>query len=81
MIKNKVKDYISQNLLVFDEDIKLENDDNIFEKGYVNSMFSMQLLNFVEKEYSITFRNEDIDAKNFSSVNNIEAIIKKYIND
>ena len=33
----------------FDEKIALLDTDNIFELGFVNSMFAMKLLNFVEK--------------------------------
>lgn len=56
---------------------KAEDDTNIFEMGFVNSLFSMQLLVFLEKEFSITVEVEDMDMDNFSTIGNILAFIDK----
>ena len=55
----------------------LQDNDNIFELGYVNSLFAMKMLNYVENEFKINIENEDMDIKNFSSVNNIVRLIEK----
>ena len=46
-------------------------DDNIFKSGLVNSMFALQLITFLESEFNIKVANEDLNLKNFSSVNNM----------
>ncbi len=76
-IKEKIRNYITDNMILFEDDIVFKDEDNIFEMGFVNSLFSMKLLNYIETEYQITIENEDIDINNLSSVVNIEALIKR----
>lgn len=72
-----ISDYINKNLIVFDEDINISNDDDIFKLGYVNSLFSVKLLNFLEKQFNITVDNSELDINNFSTINNITKLINK----
>jgi len=46
-------------------------DDDIFEMGYVNSLFSMQLVMFLEKEFDIEIEPEDMNLDNIVTVNKI----------
>ncbi|MGA1870047.1 MAG: acyl carrier protein [bacterium] len=73
----KIREYIESNLVVFDEDPTFSDSDNIFAMGFVNSLFAMKLLNFIENEFDIKVDNEDIVISNFSSVNNIMKLIEK----
>ncbi len=70
--KQKIRRFLSKFIKV-DE---LADDDNIFEKGLVNSLFAMQLVNFVEKEFEITIANDQLDLANFKDVNTIAWLIK-----
>jgi methoxymalonate biosynthesis acyl carrier protein len=76
-MKQKIRSYIESNLVVFDDDAAFSDSDNIFKMGFVNSLFAMKLLNFVEVEFKITIDNEDIDISNFSSVDNIVALVNR----
>lgn len=71
----KIKHFILSNLMVYEDDFELSDSDNIFQLGYVNSLFAMKLLNYVENEFGITVENEEMDIRNFSSVNNIARLI------
>jgi len=75
--KQKVRNFIEENLFVMEDDDELMYSDNIFQLGYVNSLFAMKLLNFVEKEFSLTLDNNEIDIRNFSSVDAIIDLIDK----
>lgn len=56
----------------------LSDDDNFIERGLVNSLFSMQLIVYIEKTFDLSVPTEDISTENFSSVNRIiDYIIKK----
>jgi len=46
----------------------IQDTDDIFSSGMVNSLFAMQLVLFVEKEFGIKVANEDLDLKNFRSI-------------
>ena len=66
---------IEGNMQIFDDDVTFENDDNIFQMGFVNSMFAMKIINFIESEYDIKVLDDDLDINNFSSVNKIAAYV------
>lgn len=76
-VKQKIRSFINQHLIVFDEEAVFSDEDNIFEKGFVNSLLAMKLLNFVEQEFSIELDNDEIDISNFNSVNNIERTVNR----
>ena len=73
--KEIIRKFIQSNLLVFEEEAEFKDSDNIFELGYVNSLFAVKLLNYVETEFGITVSNDELNMKNFSSVDNITQLI------
>ena len=73
--KEKIRQFITRNLTVFDDEIEFADSDNIFELGLVNSLYVMKLLQYVESEFDIVIENEDMDIKYFSSVDNIARLI------
>ena len=75
--RNEVRNFITDNLSIADEDIVFSDDDNYFELRFVNSLFAMKLVNFVEQRFEIEIENDDLDLKNFSTINNILALIQK----
>lgn len=74
-IKVKVKAFLSR----FFRNHELEDNENIFELGFVNSLFAMQLIMFIEKEFDIRVDNKDLDITNFSSVQSIVSFIESRI--
>jgi len=56
---------------------ELGDDDDFFSKGFVNSLFAMQLVSFVEKEFCFTVEDEDLDLTNFNTVNAIAALVER----
>ena len=57
----------------------VEDDEDLFASGLVNSLFAMQLVLFVEKEFNIRVENQDLDIANFRSVNAITSFIQNKI--
>jgi acyl carrier protein len=57
----------------------VEDDEDLFASGLVNSLFAMQLVLFVEKEFNIQVENQDLDIANFRSVNAITSFIQNKI--
>ena len=76
-LKEKIRAYIKKNLVVFEEDVSFTDADNIFELGFVNSLFAMKLVTFVEREFDVEIDNEDLDINNFKSVENIALLVEK----
>jgi methoxymalonate biosynthesis acyl carrier protein len=61
----------------FFRDHNLKDDEDIFSTGFVNSLFAMQLVLFVEKEFNITVDNDDLDLENFRTLNAIDGLIER----
>lgn len=55
--------------------------DDIFENGYVNSLFAMQLVLFLETEFSVSFEHEELAIDNFRTIHKIETILKKKLEE
>lgn len=75
-MQEKIRKYIENNLIIYDEEVSFSDEDNIFTAGFVNSLFAMRLLSYIEDEFSITVESDDMEISNFSSVNNIINFIK-----
>lgn len=54
----------------------LQDDERIFELGFIDSLFAMQLVLFLEKEFQITINDEDLDLGNFETVNAIARFVE-----
>lgn len=67
MLEQKIVDFLKRFFRVD----TLGFDDDIFEMGYVNSLFSMQLVMFLEKEFDIEIEPEDMNLDNIVTVNKI----------
>lgn len=71
-IMSQVREFLGQ----FIDITGIDDDHNLFASGMVNSMFAMQLVLFVEKEFGIQVANEDLDFENFKSLNAIVGFIE-----
>lgn len=64
-------------LTPFFQNYPLKDDENIFSLGMVNSLFAMQLVLFVEREFHITIENEDLDLENFKSIQAMSDLVAR----
>jgi acyl carrier protein len=56
---------------------EIDKDVKIFETGYVDSLFLMQLVSFLETKMNIHFESDDMNMENFSTINKIMQFIEK----
>lgn len=75
--KNEIKQQLRTFLARFMHNRELLDDEDIFALGILNSLFAMQLVTFVEKEFSIKVEDEDLDVDNFKSVNAIANLVER----
>jgi methoxymalonate biosynthesis acyl carrier protein len=68
-----IRGYLLNNINI----TELGNDVDIFEKGYVNSLFAIELMTFLEKSFSIKVVMEDLDMGNFKSIDSICQFLEK----
>jgi methoxymalonate biosynthesis acyl carrier protein len=72
-VKATVRRFISHSTRI----TGLEDDDNLFETGIVNSLFAVQLMTFVEKTFAIEVEMDDLDIENFKSLNATAAFVMR----
>ncbi|MUL39084.1 acyl carrier protein [Gloeocapsopsis dulcis] len=75
-IPAKIKEFLSR----FFRNHDLQLDEDIFALGFVNSMFAMQLVLFIEQEFKITIENEDLDFANFKTISAMTRLIESKTN-
>jgi methoxymalonate biosynthesis acyl carrier protein len=71
-VKAKLKTFLSQ----FFGNHDLQDDEDIFAVGFVNSMFAMQLVLFIEQEFQVTIENEDLELDNFRTINAMVSLVE-----
>lgn len=71
--KDKIKSFLSR----FFRNHELSDDDDIFAMGFVNSLLALQLVNFLQKEFSITIEDEDLDFENFRTLKTMDALLER----
>lgn len=72
-VKTKIADYLAR----FFPGHALGHDEDIFSLGFVNSMFAMQLVTFVETTFGITIENEDLELDNFRSIQALSNLVAR----
>jgi acyl carrier protein len=73
-ILEKTKSFLAQFI-----NVSVADDEDLFASGLVNSLFAMQLVLFIEKEFSIKVENEDLDYDNFRTLNAIVGFVERKI--
>ncbi len=73
--REKVKIFLSR----FFRKHELKDDEDMFSLGFINSLFAMQLVMFLEKEFNIRIENEDLNMDNFRTIDSIVGFINKKV--
>jgi len=71
--KDRIRAFIKQSF----KDYAIRDDEDIFSVGFVNSLFAMQLVRFIEGEFQITVENEDLDIDNFRTIDFISRLVER----
>lgn len=72
-ISERVRQYLTQHF----NNRTLRDDDDIFAQGFVTSLFAMQLVMFVEKEFGIQIDSDDLEIDNFRSVTALSELVNR----
>ena len=72
-LRLEVREFLGQ----FFRQHDLKDDEDIFATGFVNSLFVMQLVLFVEKDLGVAVSDEDLEFDNFRSIDAIAAFVAR----
>ncbi|MFH1701768.1 MAG: acyl carrier protein [Candidatus Zixiibacteriota bacterium] len=73
-ISKKVADFISEQF-IFDEDLKIGNDDSLLESGTIDSTGILELVLYLEENFSIKVEDEELVPDNLDSINKIAEFV------
>lgn len=76
-INNKLLDFVTQQFSVDTEDIFL--DESLIDQGIIDSTGLIEIVSFIEDEYSFSIEEEHLIMENFGSIEKIANFIKTMI--
>lgn len=75
-MRDKVYNFIQSNF-IFDERKKLQDDESLLGSGTIDSTGILELISYLEKEFSITFDDNELVGENFDSISKIVSFLQK----
>lgn len=75
-IKETLKTYLAQNILSEIEAESLTNSSPLISSGLVDSITTLQLVDFIEREFNIEFQAHEVDRDNLDTLEKIEGFVK-----
>lgn len=77
---NAMKQYKAEIRTFFQEKRKHtvpDDDTDLFESGFVDSLFAIEIVVFLEKTFKIKIKNKEITKDNFRNINEIAAVVAR----
>lgn len=75
-IKSKIREFVVENFM-FGNDEGLEDETSFLEEGIIDSTGILELVNYIEEEFSIGVDDDDLIPENLDSINNVTAYLEK----
>ncbi len=77
--KDKIREFVVENFL-FGSDENLEDNTSFLDEGIIDSTGILELVSFLEEEFSITVEDEELIPENLDSINNVTAYLGQKLN-
>lgn len=77
-MRDTVHSFIQTNY-IFDEKRTISDDEQLLASGIIDSTGILELISFLEKEFSIVFDDQELIGENFNSIASIVAILQRKI--
>ncbi len=72
--KNEIREYIISSILKSDT-AKIENSTPLISGGFIDSISTLQMVDFLEKKYKIEFQPHEVDRDNLDSIDLIAQFV------
>ena len=57
--------------------VELADEEDIFALGFVNSLFAMELVLFVERRFNLAVSNDELTLDNFRSIKSMSELVQR----
>ncbi|MDR0787570.1 MAG: acyl carrier protein [Gemmatimonadota bacterium] len=74
-VRARVRSFLEENFLYMRPDFVLSDDDRLLERGVVDSMGVVEILNFLEDEFGVKTADDEISEANLGTLNAIGAFV------
>lgn len=74
-ILERVRTFLQDNFLYMRPDFVLGDDDRLLERGVVDSMGVLEMLNFIEDAYGVKAADDEISEANLGSLRSIAQFV------
>ncbi len=75
-VRGKIHEFIRTNF-IFDDKRLLDDEESLIRNGIVDSTGILELINYLEEAFGVTFDDDELVAENFDSVDKIAAFLAK----
>ena len=80
-IYEKVLTFFESILIGYENNLKIDDNENIFESGFVDSYDALALVVFIEEEFNIQIVDDDLDLANFMTINRIVQFVNRKLSN
>ena len=74
-LKDTIRSFVVENFL-FGNNENLEDNTSFLDEGIIDSTGILELVSYLEEEFSITVEDEDLVPENLDSINNVTAYLQ-----
>lgn len=78
--EQQLRDYILENFLFTDDQSALDNNDSFLNRGILDSTGILEVIHYLEDEFSIHVEDDEMIPENLDSVDNIMSYLSKKTN-
>jgi acyl carrier protein len=57
--------------------VEITESEDIFQLGFVNSLFAMELVMFIEKQFALAIPNDELQIDNFRTAKSMAALVDR----
>jgi acyl carrier protein len=76
-IEQSVRAFITENFMLSDSDLEISSTESFLEKGLIDSMGVLEIVDFIENEFGFSVSDEDLLPENLDSIQLITAFVTR----
>lgn len=76
-IESTVRKFILSECMFEEDEGALSNDEELLEKGIIDSMRLLQLIQFIEEQFNVSVGDEDLVPEHFRTVTRLKEFIAR----
>ncbi|MEJ2395033.1 MAG: acyl carrier protein [Candidatus Thiodiazotropha sp.] len=76
-VESKIRSFILDNFIFSDDDDALKNEDSFLDNGILDSTGILEVIFFLDEEFSIKVNDDELIPENLDSVDRLAAFIKR----